>query len=965
MHPYFRVGSRSGTYIVEASPFNAQCTVDLSRPKVRFQFDVPPAPIVVNSRGSEADLYAEDGLCFTGQFTDNGDPECTLTAAIQEANARPGHDTIGFLDRTDNLRLDEWTAPPLQCPATVDGSTAPFLQHVVISGEDLTGGQDGLVLEGSGCRLVHVSLLRFPGSGIRSSGDLTLDQVVAAFNGLNGVRAARELTVLGSGNIFQGNGFGAPVGDRQHGIYVDQGRIVLQNATVENNAGGGIVVGTASQEPSWLTNVQILGNQQGGARFNGDVTMTRCAVDRNYEGGIFARSVAMDGTVVTDNHGLGVQVIGGTFQALASSFVGNEDGGLLLRSWPDGTSEDGESFVNASLFLSNGGHGVEYQGGPLVSIHQSTIENNQGYGVFNSSETEWEWVDARWNWWGAPDGPGGEGPGQGDEVSERVLTEFFARERFPVQVMPESEPVLVVPGREREVRVTLLDSAQPTGSVTLSHEDAQGWIQGPKSLEVTLSGGIGTAILPVLAPEGAQGVHAVPLLAVPNGNASKPGKAVLYLATTFEADLEATISQEYTAVLPGADIAWTVTVTNHGPGFAQDVTARVTAAGAGGPLEVLPPLDTSCERDGSSLRCRLGGIAPGSRVEMGLKAKAPPTEGQVALAVEAQSASPDPVPDNNTATKNTTITAVPPAPDARVNPTSLVFGTVGLGGWTAPRLIRITNGGTAPLNVSGVTVRGTDPGDFVVRNDACTGKRVLPGEECQVSVAFVPSRQGDRNGALAVASDDPDASSIPVSLAGEGAVPPDVPELLSPEDGSTVPAGDVTVTFRPSAGAGADAPVTVVVCERETFEGCGTGTLTWRPPVRGPISPWFLLAGLLLVPWLSRPARRWLLSMVLVLGTGLSLTCGGSSADRDLPGADITAPDGVVDASPDPTIDVVSPGDEASGDDATGSDVPVPDARTRTLTNLKPGTTYWWKVVETRADGSVRESAVRRFVTGR
>jgi len=42
----------------------------------------------------------------------------------------------------------------------------------------------------------------------------------------------------------------------------------------------------------------------------------------------------------------------------------------------------------------------------------------------------------------------------------------------------------------------------------------------------------------------------------------------------------------------------------------------------------------------------------------------------------------------------------------------------------------------------------------------------------------------------------------------------------------------------------------------------------------------------------------------------------------------------------------------------------VHDTRTRTLTGLKPGTAYWWMVVEARADGTVLESVVRWFVTG-
>jgi len=47
-----------------------------------------------------------------------------------------------------------------------------------------------------------------------------------------------------------------------------------------------------------------------------------------------------------------------------------------------------------------------------------------------------------------------------------------------------------------------------------------------------------------------------------------------------------------------------------------------------------------------------------------------------------------------------------------------------------------------------------------------------------------------------------------------------------------------------------------------------------------------------------------------------------------------------------------------------GDDGADPLAESCTLHGLKAGTTYHWKVVEVRADGTRLESAVRTFVTG-
>ncbi|MGF1666467.1 MAG: tandem-95 repeat protein, partial [Acidimicrobiia bacterium] len=56
----------------------------------------PPNVVTVNSTGDAADALPGNGVCSTGGTNSAGQPACTLRAAIQEANASAGIDTIEF-----------------------------------------------------------------------------------------------------------------------------------------------------------------------------------------------------------------------------------------------------------------------------------------------------------------------------------------------------------------------------------------------------------------------------------------------------------------------------------------------------------------------------------------------------------------------------------------------------------------------------------------------------------------------------------------------------------------------------------------------------------------------------------------------------------------------------------------------------------------------------------------------------
>jgi hypothetical protein len=100
-------------------------------------------------------------------------------------------------------------------------------------------------------------------------------------------------------------------------------------------------------------------------------------------------------------------------------------------------------------------------------------------------------------------------------------------------------------------------------------------------------------------------------------------------------------------------------------------------------------------------------------------------------------------------------------------PGSLAFsGTQPLQTVSVPQLQTITNTGTAPLQITGITFTGADPQDFLVASNGCLGA-ISPTASCTIGVDFAPQVQGVRTAALSIASNDP-VSPASVTLSGTG-----------------------------------------------------------------------------------------------------------------------------------------------------------------------------------------------------
>ena len=150
-----------------------------------------------------------------------------------------------------------------------------------------------------------------------------------------------------------------------------------------------------------------------------------------------------------------------------------------------------------------------------------------------------------------------------------------------------------------------------------------------------------------------------------------------------------------------------------------------------------------------------------------------------------------------TQTVSLTGTGVAPAPVAGISPSSLTFSNQSVGTTSASQPVTISNTGNAALNISAVTISGTNPSDFAKSADTCTGATVAPNNTCTVSVTFTPSATGSRSASLNF-TDNASNSPQTVSLSGTGAGP--VVSLSAPPTfpsepiGTTSPSQTVTLT---------------------------------------------------------------------------------------------------------------------------------------------------------------------------
>ncbi len=310
----------------------------------------------VTSANDAVDSNPDDGLC------DDGAGNCTLRAAIQQANAWPGPDAIllpagtytltiagedsaaasGDLDINDDLTINGVGAQS----TIIDGNGGGTGDRVFQISIGATVVMDGIAIQGG--RAVS------NGGGIFNEGTLTLGNSVVQNNTSSG-------TTQGGGGIF------------------NSGTLTLANVDISNNttvaSGGGL---NATQGSVTINNSRIVGNtatRNGGGLFvNGGVTFT------------------VTGSTISNNSSPGDQgqegLGGGIFNfgslTLDKSTVdGNSaqgGGGLYNEGTQSPTSPVASTLVVTNSTLSNNTATLFDGGGAFISnqatFTHATVTNN-------------------------------------------------------------------------------------------------------------------------------------------------------------------------------------------------------------------------------------------------------------------------------------------------------------------------------------------------------------------------------------------------------------------------------------------------------------------------------------------------------------------------------------------------------------------------------------------------------------
>lgn len=301
----------------------------------------------VNSTGDGTDADTTDGVCGTGllQFP-SGQPQCTLRAAIQQANATAGADTIEFSVSEVALSVGGRSEEAAETgdlditgDVTVDGGGAIVradanfddrLFHVVspakatIKGLTVTGGRE---TDGGGIYVAPSAKLALSGSTVQGSAASDSTGGVVLGGGIlnEGTISISRSTIRGnkSENLGSGDSYGGGLFNGGPATITDSTFVANATDGPASSGGGGIF--NDSDGTLTLTNVTVSGNSASGSNggnFGGGV--------HNGAGNLTLANATLNGNSAASGANLSSQPFNNSYRTyVQNTIVANPLGGGL------------------------------------------------------------------------------------------------------------------------------------------------------------------------------------------------------------------------------------------------------------------------------------------------------------------------------------------------------------------------------------------------------------------------------------------------------------------------------------------------------------------------------------------------------------------------------------------------------------------------------------------------------------
>lgn len=418
---------------------------------VSLSISVAGATYTVNNEGTASDADTKDGICDID--TQTSFRECTLHAAIEQANANPGADSIEFsvtkvsltegLPRATDPIVIDGSIPGGRVELTRDGDGGggPWIsggnsvvRNLVVNGALDPGpylsGNAGIVLDDNGWNVVENCYLglnpagtqakpNFTGLEIHDSPSNTIGGSSLSQRNIISGNAGTGVDIIGGGsrdNVIEGNLIGTdvtgqlPVGNAAIGLvmtYTETGSPTGPepvyserpgNNTIENNVISASVALPPLYDPS--------GKSGMGVHISADGTVFKT----NKVG------TALDGTTRLGNASFGVAVGDGTGNTIVQNIIAfNQGDGVAVAEWMNDARKDvGHATISQNSIHSNGGLGInlmnlttpdgvtpndaldadsgpnEYANFPVVSLNQAKTELRVTYDGLPSTEFTFE-----------------------------------------------------------------------------------------------------------------------------------------------------------------------------------------------------------------------------------------------------------------------------------------------------------------------------------------------------------------------------------------------------------------------------------------------------------------------------------------------------------------------------------------------------------------------------------------------
>ena len=356
------------------------------------------ATFVVNSTTDAPDQTPGNGVCDTGALNSQANVECTLRAAIEEANALAGADTVNFNIPTSETGfnaspLSYTTQPASPYPAiaqttTINGATQPDFPGtpiVVVDGAGAGAATDGFTFAAG-------------------SDNSTIRSLVVVNYSLNGIRVfstgkhvRRQTTSVSARMVVR---LQQTTRRQRHRLAACGSRPTTTRSAVPAQS-----IGTSSPAtdfPAWCSGTAMA------TRYSATTSVWMRRVRRiaantqegieleDSNGNTIGGSVPGAGNILSGNGSDGIEIDGSSNNIIQGNYIGTDvTGALVITNDRDGLDINDHNTIGATGNLIGGtapGAGNIIRGGNLygVSIRDALTTNNAvlGNSIYSNNDSD-------------------------------------------------------------------------------------------------------------------------------------------------------------------------------------------------------------------------------------------------------------------------------------------------------------------------------------------------------------------------------------------------------------------------------------------------------------------------------------------------------------------------------------------------------------------------------------------------